>query len=58
MDAIPEAIKNVLLVLCASEIVPRDDPLWGKMWGKASAIDSELTPDALGLLKETEESPP
>jgi brefeldin A-resistance guanine nucleotide exchange factor 1 len=58
VDAIPEAIKNVLLVLCASEIVPRDDPLWGKMWGKASAIDSELTPDALGLLKETEESPP
>jgi brefeldin A-resistance guanine nucleotide exchange factor 1 len=58
VDAIPEAIKNVLLVLCTGEVVPRDDPLWGKMWGRASAIDSELTPEALGLLKDTEDSLP
>ncbi|OUS43396.1 pattern formation protein [Ostreococcus tauri] len=49
VDAVPEAIKNVLLVLCAGEIVERDDPLWGKMWGKAGAMDVELTPAALGL---------
>lgn len=49
VDAVPEAIKNVLLVLCAGEIVERGDPLWGKMWGKAGAMDVELTPAALGL---------
>ena len=49
IDAVPEAIKNVLLVLCAGDVVRRDEPLWGKMWGKAGAIDVDLTPESLGL---------
>lgn len=55
VDVIFEVIKNVFFVFCASEIVSRDDLLWGKMWGKVSVIDLELMFDVLGFFKEMEE---
>jgi len=51
VEAVPEAIKNMLLVLCAGGSVSRADSLWGKMWGKCGAIDNDLTPEALGLVE-------
>ena len=49
IDAVPEAIKNVLLVVSASDIVARESELWGKMWARATAVDADLTPENLGL---------
>ena len=51
VEAVPEAIKNMLLVLCASGCVNREDKLWGQMWGKCGAVDSDLNPEALGLVE-------
>ena len=56
VEAVPEAIKNMLLVLCASGCVNREDKLWGQMWGKCGAIDVELTPEALGLVEPATEA--
>ena len=50
VDAVPEAIKNVLLVLSASEIVTRESETWDKMWARAAAVDADLTPENLGLV--------
>ena len=50
IDAVPEAIKNVLLVVSASDIVARESELWGKMWARATAVDADLTPENLGLV--------
>ena len=51
VEAVPEAIKNMLLVLCASGCVNREDKLWGQMWGKCGAVDSYLNPEALCLVE-------
>ena len=50
VDAVPEAIKNVLLVLSASDIVTRESETWDKMWTRAAAVDADLTPENLGLV--------
>jgi hypothetical protein len=47
---VPEAIKNVLLVLSASDIVTRESETWDKMWTRAAAVDADLTPENLGLV--------
>lgn len=51
VDAVPEAVKNVLLVLCAGGSVKKEDTLWKKIWSKAGALDGDLTPETLGLVE-------
>jgi len=58
VDAVPEAIKNVLLVLSASDIVTRESETWGTMWARAAAVDADLTPENLGLVAVAAEREP
>jgi len=52
-DAVPEALKNAILVLATccpdGESGPSDDPFWEMTWRRAAAVDAGLTPKMLQL---------
>ena len=49
-EAVPEAVKNMLLVMSASGALAPGAPegLWENTWKRAAAIDAGLTPSIVG----------
>ena len=49
-EAVPEAVKNMLLVMSAQGVLAPAAParLWETTWKRAAAIDEGLTPAIVG----------
>ena len=49
-EAVPEAVKNMLLVMSAQGVLAPGAPegIWETTWKKAAAIDAGLTPAIVG----------
>ena len=49
-EAVPEAVKNMLLVMSAQGVLAPGAPegLWETTWKRAAAIDEGLTPAIVG----------
>jgi brefeldin A-resistance guanine nucleotide exchange factor 1 len=51
-EAVPEALKNCLLVMAtAGALSPEDAPFWDMTWRRAAAVDARLTPALLQLAR-------
>jgi len=50
IEAVPEAVKNMLLVMSAQGVLAPGAPqgLWETTWKRAAAIDPGLTPAIVG----------
>jgi len=53
-EAVPEALKNCILVMAtAGALTPDDAPFWELTWKRAAAVDEGLTPALLALARPT-----